>query len=39
METVDDLNRFKEILIKSTKEQLIEIIAIRRSSIRHLNCM
>lgn len=27
METKDDLNRFKEMLHKSTKEQLIEIIA------------
>lgn len=27
METVDDFNRFKEMLNKSTKEQLIEIIA------------
>lgn len=27
METKDDLNRFKEMLNKSTKEQLIEIIA------------
>lgn len=29
METKDDLNRFKEMLHKSTKEQLIEIIANR----------
>lgn len=27
METIDDLNKFKEMLNKSTKEQLIEIIA------------
>lgn len=27
METKDDLSRFKEMLHKSTKEQLIEIIA------------
>lgn len=33
METKDDLNRFKEMLHKSTKEQLIEIIGLPRKLI------